>query len=287
MSDESAVATVETPAESAPRSLFHYATWAHAGPGAEDCTEVDEETGENRCADSGHFHAYCRLPNQFQEREIREKAQASKARRLRQIRTEGTDANEILEQSLEDLRAEQDGIERIVNELVGYDWTGDYLTAVRLTRDLDDDAEGAEEGEKLYRHVDEDRRRHAELQALPDEERNEDEFKELQSHLAAYETAVNEQYEAIANPKRESFRAMAESDLVELLRRKRMQFAAQEEFMNSYNVHEWLSCTYRQPDGEPSFADMEALQRASGVVLDKLSEIFADLERTAQGALGN
>jgi hypothetical protein len=291
MSDEPAVATpeapTETPAESAPAALFHYGTWVHVGPGAEQCSEVDEEKGENRCSDSGHFHAFCRLPNQFQEREIREKAQAAKARRLRQLRTPDSDANEILEQSLEDLLVEADATERLANELVGYDWTGDYLTAVRLTRDLDDESEGAEEGAKLYAHIDEDRRRFAQLQTEDPEQRNEDEFNELRGHVAAYENAVNEQYEAIANPKRESFRAMAESDLVELVRRKRMQFAAQEEFMHAYNVHEWLSCSYKQPKGENCFADADALQRADPAVLDRLGEVFADLERTAQGALGN
>lgn len=291
MSDQSAVATpeapVDTPAEAAPAALFKYATWVHVGPGAEECTEVNEETGENRCSDSGHFHAYCRLPNQFQERDIREKATAAKARKLRQVRTEGTDAYEILEGGLEELRAEPDGIDRIVNELVGYDWTSDYLAAVRQVRDQDDESETAEEGTKLYAHVDEDRLRYAQLQAKEPEERNEDEVTELKEHLARYELAVNDAYEALAEPKRESYRLMPEDELVGLLRRKRMGLAGQGEFMDTYNVHEWLSCTYRQPDGEPCFADQNALERADRAVLDALGETFADLEQTAQGALGN
>lgn len=288
MSEDSAVATVEAeaPAESSPPSLFRYAIWVHVGAGAEDCTEVDEQTGENRCSDSGHFHGFCRLPNQFQERDIRERAAAAKARKLRQLRTKDTDAFEILESGLEDVRVEPDAEERLANELVGYDWTNDYLTAVRQVRDLDDESEGAEEGEKIYAHVDKDRARYAQLQSVPEEERD-DEYKELAEHLKHYEVAVQEHYEAIANPKRESYQAMAESDLVDLVRRKRMQFAAQEEFMNTFNVHEWLSCTYRQPDGEPHFADVDALRRAHPDVLRKLDETFADLERTAQEALGN
>lgn len=289
MSEDSAVTTVEadTPAESAPAALFRYSIWVHVGPGAEDCTEVNEETGENRCSDSGHFHAFCRLPNQFQERDIREHAAAAKARKLRQLRTPDTDAFEILESGLEDVRSEPDAEERLANELVGYDWTQDYLTAVRQVRDLDDESEGAEEGDKLYAHVDRDRLRYAQLQAAPEEERETDEYRELTEHLKAYEVAVQEHYDALANPKRESFQAMGLEDLVGLVRRKRMQIGAQEEFMSTYNVHEWLSCTYREPNGEQCFADLDALRRADPDVLRKLDETFADLERTAQEALGN
>jgi hypothetical protein len=60
--------------------LFRYSSWVHIGGGAEDCEEA--ETGT--CADPLHFHAWCRLPNQLQHADIRERALASKARRIRQ-----------------------------------------------------------------------------------------------------------------------------------------------------------------------------------------------------------
>lgn len=283
-----AVETLEpAPAESAPRSLYKYATWIHVGPGAEECTEVDEENGTCACPDSGHFHAWCRLPNSFQERDIRERALAGKARKIRQFREDGTDANVILEAELEELLTSKDAAEKITDELLGYDWTSDYLTAVQEVRDLDDEGDDAGEGAKLYAHIDDDRLRFAKLQSQPEEERSQDEFNELQTHIAAYETAVSERYKAISEPKRESFLSLPEVDLIGQLRGKRIQFAAHQEFMHHYSIHEWLSCTYRQRDGELHFRDLAHLTASDSDVLAALSETFSDLERTAQESQGN
>jgi hypothetical protein len=276
------------PAEQEPSSLFGYSMWIHVGAGAEECDEVDEREGTNRCGDSGHFHAWCRLPNQFQIREIREHALAAKARKQRQLRSDGTDAYEILENDLQTLLAEPDAGERMANELVGYDWTTDYLTAVHQVRELADEGEEAEDDAKLYAHVDDDRRRLLELQGQPEDERPADEYTELQQQIASYEKQVDEHYQALRNPKLESYQLMAEDELATLVRRKRIEMRAHEEFMHHYSINEWLSCTFRdETGGQHAFADLDALQDASEQVLAKLHETFADLERTAQEAQGN
>lgn len=289
---ETETPTIPEPAEAAPRSLYRYSLWVHVGAGAEDCSEVDERTGENRCGNPEHFHAWCRLPNEFQENSIRERALAAKARKLRQIRTNGSDINEILESDLEEILAGPDSKEKLAGELVGADWADDYLTAVKVVRDLDDEGEGAEEGAKLYGHIDEDQARYERLRATPEDERSQDEFDELAQHIGAYQAAVHERYEAITGPKHESYTGMADTDLVDLVRQRRIKAAANAEFMHHYSINEWLSCTFRAPGptgllGELVFKDLAQLETSPNGVLQALAEVYADLERTAQEALGN
>lgn len=279
--------TVPQPAEATPSSLFKYAIWVHVGPGAEDCSEVDEQAGTCHCPDSGHFHAWCRIPNQFQERDIRERASAARARKMRQLRTDGSDSNVILEGALDALMAEPDGPARMSEELVGNDWAEDYLTALRIVRETEDEKDDSEESTKLFEHIEDDQARYAQLQALPEDERPSDEFEELGQHLQAYEKAAAEQFEAIRNPKLESYLSMAETDLLDLVRRKRIERLGQDEFMHHFNAHEWLSCAYRDRGGEPFFRDIEQLRGADSDVLAALAETFADLERTAREAQGN
>lgn len=284
MTDES----TPTPAESAPRSLYRYSAWVHVGHGAENCSEVDEAAGTSRCGDTAHFHAWCRVPNPLQEEEIRERALAAKARRVRQVRSQGSDGNEILEVELETLQAEPDAKDRMAKEVVASDWAQDYMAAVNLVRDLEDDGEGVESGAKLFAHVDDDQKRYAVLAAQSDDERPQDEYLELQSHLADYEGRCTTHFEAIQTPKRESYLAMDELDLLELTRRKRVERIGHEEFMRAYAAHEWLSCALTEKkSGQPCFRDMDHLKNADPEVLTALQVIFADLEMTAQAAAGN
>lgn len=280
--------TIPTPAESAPRSLYKYSAWIHVGHGAGDCSEVDEEAGIVRCGDTAHFHAWCRVPNPLQEEEIRERALAAKARRIRQVRSQGTDANEILEVELETLQAEPDSKERMAKEVAGSDWASDYMAAVDLVRNLDDEEDESETPAKLFAHIDDDKGRYGALSATPEAERNQDEYLELQSHLADYETRCSTHFEAIQAPKRESYMAMDDLDLVNLTRRKRVDRIGHDEFMRAYAAHEWLSCSFTQKaNGKPCFTDMDQIKNADPEVLTALQVIFADLEMTAQAAAGN
>src|SRR5262245_8571172 len=79
-------------AQKAPGELFKFSAWVHIGVGADECEHA--QTGN--CADPGHFHAWCRLPNQFQHQDIRERALAAKARRIRQLRDPATDGYDVL-----------------------------------------------------------------------------------------------------------------------------------------------------------------------------------------------
>lgn len=277
-----------TPAEQAPASLYKYSTWVHVGHGAEDCTEVDEAAGTARCGDPSHFHSWCRIPNPLQEEDIRQRALAAKARKVRAVRTQGSDGNEILEMELETLQTEPDSMERMANEVVGSDWAEDYMAAVRQTRELDDTGDGVDEGTKLFAHIDDDKDRYTILTATPEDERDEDEYLELQSHLATYETHCRAFFEAIQQPKRDQYLAMDDLDLLNLVRRKRIERIGTEEFMRAFDTHMWLSSTYTDENaGQPSFRDLDHLKSAAGTVLSALAEAFEDLQKTSQAAAGN
>lgn len=281
-------ALAPAPPEREPSSLFKYSTWVHAGHGAEDCSEVDEEAGTCTCGDSSHFHAWVRLPNPFQHREIRERSQAAKARKLRQLRNPGTDANDILESALDDLAADGDTAKlALVEELLAHEWWRDYLKAVREVRDIDDTGEGAGEDAKLYEHVEQDQARFARLSAQDPADRNDDEFNELQVHLKAYQDEVDAHVAAYTNPKRTSLENAELNDLLDQVRRKRIETEAQQEFMHHFSVYEWLACTFKQREGETYFRDLAHLELAAPEVVAVLQSAFSDLERTAQEAQGN
>lgn len=271
------------PAEAAPSSLYEYAAWIHVGVGADGC----EHAEDGLCEDPGHFHAWCRQPNDFQEREIGQRAMAAKARKIRQLRTNGSDANETLETLLEEFVQEADFKTRGAAELVGYDWAQDLLAATREVRDTDDTSEGAEEDQKLYAHIDDDQARSVKLSSQSPEERDEDEFQELQEHLAGYHNAVGAALEAITSPKMESYAAMDDTDLMDLLRRKRIEHQGHVEFNHWYATHKWLSCTYNMVDGTPVFADLADLTSAPDKVISALRETYGNLDHKAQEALGN
>jgi hypothetical protein len=284
---------VPEPAEAAPDSLYRFSTWLHVGHGADDCTEVDTIAGVNRCGDPAHFHAWCRLPNDFQRREIIEHATAAGARKRRQMRMEGTTAHEVLEEGLDRLLREEGGLDKIRDELLAGTWYRDYMDAVRETRDLDDpdwtpgEGEADDDAPKLFADIDQDTARFQRLQSEGYDPKG-DELKELAAHMALYQVRIQERLEARIAPRRQGFEALDSNELLDLLRNKRVELAGQDEFMHHYAAHEWLACTYTQRASDDTyFRDLKHMENASPEVLFHLRETFGDLERIAQGASGN
>lgn len=289
---ETSLPTVPEPASAEPDSLYKYSIWLNVGHGAEGCSEVDEQAGTCNCPDSAHFHAWCRIPNDFQEREIRDHARAASARKKRQMRLPGTSANDVLESDLEELREAADGRERAEAELVGAEWFRDYMDAVREVRDLPDPAdepEDGEEGTKLFGSIDVDLARFQRLGLEgADEESDSDEYKELAAHVADYQVKVQDAVEERVLPKRARLEALTEDAVFAELRGKRIELLGQEEFVHHFNAHTWLACTYKQQaDPNPYFRDLAHMERAAPEVLGALRDTFADLQRTAREAQGN
>lgn len=263
-------------------ALYRYSTWVHVGPGAENCEAFDGEHGTCDCSNPLHFHAWCRLPNQFTHRDIREKALAAKARRFRQLRHEGTDGYEILESELDAmLRSGDEGKEQIISELVGREWYSDLLEAAQNVREHE-----AEDGTKPFEHVEDDQRRYKELE-------DGDERTELESHLDAYSAKLEEAAKAIVEPKKAALRSNDLPALVNLIREQRIDLQASAAFMDTYNAYSWLTGTFTsaatatRSSGKPSFASIEELEQAAPEVIDALRETFNDLENTERGAAGN
>jgi hypothetical protein len=111
------------------------------------------------CGDEEHFHAWIRLPNPFQIRDITEKARAARARKKKELDDETSDARVTLEFDLQDLAATTKEV--IVNEIVDKDFADDYRKAVReVDTQLDPDYAPKDEDDeipKLWEHIDQDR----------------------------------------------------------------------------------------------------------------------------------
>lgn len=265
------------------KNMFSYSAFVHVGPGAETC-----EGGEDgSCADPLHFHAWCRLPNPYQKETIREKALAAKARRIRMLRDPECDAYDILEQDMDSLTRgdEETARKSVVDELVAQKYWENQSQA----------AEDAKEREE-FAHIEEDLERYRALDALPEEERSEDEYTSLAKHIENFETAIEEARVEREKPEREALEGRDLFDLVDLIREQRIEVESNEWFMREYQKWTQFMGTMRPRDKEKGlpnervFGDINHLKDAAAPeVVEALSETFAELESSKNrgSLLGN
>lgn len=279
------VAPETSPAEvKSVSDMFQYSAWVHVGQGADECE--DKENGS--CGNPLHFHAWCRIPNSFQNASIRDKALAAKARKVRQLHDPNADAYEILEAEMEQIAraAERDetGREMLVEEILGASYWRDQLRAIKEL--------GEEEEWKTIRE-DQERLRH--LTGLPEEERDADEFSELERHCEKYEKALKDKQDEISKPQRDALSGMEIVDLIDQIRDFRIEAEANEDYMRVYSLWEWYIGTLKPRPAEKGlpnervFGDVNHLKEAAPEVIAALEETFAQLE-TAMGsrsAVGN
>jgi hypothetical protein len=286
----------EQPQERAPgvarfaERLYHWSTWVHVGPGAENCEDISEGESKNECTNKEHFHAWCRLPNALQEEEIREIALAAKARRTRQLRDEDSDAYAMVDFQIEQIRdeGEESTAPRIIDELLKRRELAWFLEAVHeLAEEVDEEYEVEDEDDerpKLWAGVQSDEQRAIELAGMDPDERDEDELQSLTKHLKAYEDRLNAVREEKARPMREELEALDFDDLLERLRRARIEADARERFTTVYNREEWLRCTLRAPAGFAEgatrvFSSTRQIEELAPEVEGALTEAFNDLEQ--------
>jgi hypothetical protein len=270
-----------------PEQMFRYSGWVHVGPGADECEAINEDEGTSDCSDPRHFHAWCRLPNQFQHREIREKALAAKARKTRQLRDPETDGHAILEDAIDQLaRQGDDALPLLIAELTGKDWWADYMQAAQDVQEREDGTDDDDEPVKPFARMEQDQRRYEELKALPEDERPADEFEELGRHLSKYAEAVKERQEELTTPKREALEERGVNALLDLVRDQRVNAAGTDEFMHVYSTWTMLVGTLKQPGGAPVWpTNPQALQVVAPEVVEAVQEMFDDLEQTQQRGL--
>lgn len=265
--------------------LYTWSAWVHVGPGAENCEAINEADGQNDCSNPLHFHAFCRLPNQFQHKIIHTKAKSAKARTVRLLRDFSSDEAVILEDELDRIARQGDSAKPlIVDEIVGRDWWRDYLEAQYEVRERETDKD-----EKPYEFLDEDREKYQELSTLPEEDRDEEQIARLESHLNAYAAEVDEAVKRISGPRRAALLERDINALLDIVRDARIDVESNENFLFEYAALEWLICTLRKPEGDPVFVSREAMERADSAVIDAIKATYNDLEKSYQrgGGPGN
>lgn len=264
------------------QGLFKFSRFVHVGAGAENC----EEGEDGSCANPLHFHAWIRLPNQFQHSSIREKALAAKARKLRSIRDADSDERAIIDGDLDDIVARDDR-ESLVEELANKDFMATHLRAMQ-------DVQGDEDLD--FKHIEEDRERLRALEATPEEDRNDEELAQLRKHHEEYTEAVNARRDELLNPAREAVAEEPIDRLRELVFEQRAQTIAHEEFNRTYSLWEWYISTLKpqsqgMPSGNPQlaservFRDINHLRAAAPEVVEALEVAFNELEAEAGRAL--
>lgn len=287
---------IEAVGEQSNAELWRWQTWVHVGEGAENCEAVhegDEATevaAQNDCQNKRHFHAWIRLPNQFQHKDCKDAGNAAKARRKRVLRDPESTAYWSMEGDLEDLKAAGDaGREAVIEELVNRDWWRDFMDAAEDVKEWIDEDEDVPEGEEATRpfeHIEKDQERFRDLLEMPEEERPKDDLEHLQRHVADFTDRHEARLKEIQEPRREAFKSQSTDELLETLRRDRINGAASAEFQEAYNAEMWFLCTARTPQGDRYFKDRETLRNAAPEILTALDEGYKDLTRAA-GTSGN
>lgn len=226
------------------------------------------------------FKAFCRLPNDYQHKDIREKAMAAKARRIRQLKHPDTDAYEILEADLQQIYHAEGALDTIAHELVMEQFMGDRQQAW---------LDVAEEEEFSNLHQDQERFR--ELEAMDEDERPEDEYNELIEHLAKFSRQVQARVEEAQKPRLESYKNLGLDGLIERLREKRTQAEAARVFMDTYTFWQIFTGTLKIPEGfdpenithetmprQKLFTSPEEMREFDPYVISRLQEVFERLE---------
>lgn len=246
----------------------------------EVATPVEESRPKprsNMVVDLTDGRAFIRLPNQFQHADVRLKALAAKARRMRQLRDPEADAYVILEAEMDDLVRAGD-TEPLIDEIVRKDWWKDHM----------DGAADVKEREE-FAHIEEDQQRHVEMLALADDKRDAEEFAELERHLLAYNTAVEQARDERQKPRRNALADQDITDLVSIVREDRISAEGNAVFNLNFTKYEVFTCTHCVDDnGKPTkryFDHIEQAEEADPDDLRALTEGFQELEATFSGGL--
>lgn len=265
--------------------LYTWQAWVHVGPEAENCEDIDEEAGTNECRNPLHFHAWVRLPNAHQQRDIRERALAAKARRMRLMREEGSDLNVIFETDIERLAVRGEAVRaEITEELVSADWWRYVLDAQReMMFQTKEDSE-----ELRWEHLGDDNERMKEIRALHADAQPKEELAILERRYAEYEEEFERLRSGNEQPVRDELAALDISQLIDRLRDHRIAQEGSDTFEHTKAEWELVTCTHCFPEGPLVFADVKMLSDQPTSVLDQLEAAFKDLNAEKGGlASGN
>jgi hypothetical protein len=276
----------EAQAEQDREQRFRWSAWVHYGDGALEC----DHKIDGRCQDQGHFHAWIRLPNPFQHRDIREKAAAAKARRIRSLKDEESDARVTLELELDRMREMRD---ILVDEIIDKDFAEDYTNAVRevdetedATWEPDPDSDEEQVPPKVYAHIDQDREELARQEALPEDQQDADALAELRDSVGAYDKAVMEALSGIQEPRRASLKERPMEELLDIVRKERIEGQGNEVYLHTYNTWQMYVCTLKPATkGTPrerAWPSIEAMKyEEAPEVIEAVGLAFNELETSS------
>lgn len=254
--------------------VFRYNDWVHIGLGAQECDHA--QTG--RCTNSDHFHAWVRLPNKFQVTAIREKAQAARARVLRQAKDPDSDRSAIIDNQIAE------------TVTLGRDVMIEELTARNTMkwnqRAMSETAEGEEGEENPFEHIEEDQRRFAELAGMAAEDRDDGEYQELIKHLESWNDTVEQKVAELKQPELDALNGKEDAELAAMLREQVVGEQANQVFMRVFSKWQYTICTMRpNKDGRmvQVFATASQLEGEAPEVVEALETTYKALEDEMAG----
>lgn len=274
--------------------MFAFSSFIHVGPGAAECEAIDRQTFDCSCSNPAHFHAWARLPNQFQRRDIVQKAEAAAALAEQVCRTEGTSAHAVMESEMRVL-SQAGSVTVIADELLQESWAQNYLTA---TQEVNQD--------ERFEHIEAQREHYAALAVAendkPEDEQS-DEYKVLGASIAAYVAEVRERYIAIEKPERDRLEALGLDQLVDALRDLRIRKLGKAAFWDTYYQWMWYvgtlkieaDPTYRRPWrrvwaslGSVESEEPGSLWSAAPEIIEVVKTTFSELDQSFNaGSMGN
>lgn len=249
--------------------LFQWSTYVHVGAGAEEC----EHKLDGKCPHppkmtpdggvEGHFHAWLCLPNVFQARDITEKANASRARRRRSLRQNGDDGREatdsaiVLEDQLAVWEANKTTWEALIRTIAQRNVDAQLA---EITQEMAD----SDQWEHYAADVEEYRR----LLRVPEDDRDPEDMKRLETDLEEYTEELNKRVQARMERETSVLNDMPRHEVLELQRRHMIDEQAQDAWYHTYYTWAYFTCA-RKPTLE-------------GYPRDRVFERPEDLKNTAQ-----
>lgn len=273
----------EAPLADKAKVLREGATYLHIGPGAAECPDRGEFAGgqwvgDGRCENPDHWHGWLRVTNNFQKSEALEKAQAAQARRQKLLRTDGTDAYEILEAGIDMIRnaAKEGGDTILKDELVAQHR---YVDSIEAYHEIHEKEE--------WDGIDADRERLTEIEAdLEDnpEVEPDDETKLLRARVTAYREAIETLQKEMADKHRAELEGMSLDELVNRVREVRIEMQGTAEFVHVNGWWTWLLGVYdttRNAKGRHrtrKYPTADDLRAEDPEIIDAIREAYEDLE---------
>jgi hypothetical protein len=248
--------------------LFQWSDYVHVGRGADTCEHAEDGT----CVDAEHFHAWLCLPNPFQVRDIADKARAAKARKVRALRDATSDAHEILELELEELRIDH------------YDMLVTAIARAEVEKRMGEIVRGVIDGDERFEHHPQDFEELQRLRDLSDpSDQEKQETEQLEADMLAYGEAMQSVIEAETEKETERLKGMPPDDVVEIERRARIEEVGTEIYLHTY--YTWCMYIGTRVVGTPHFTsrrrfgEPDALKNAPPEVVVALREKIRELEQ--------